>query len=203
MITRLGPTRLCRIKRRWLIRPAAALLSIVIIGVGQHALADCESSLTLEGSISIDCCAPPDRCIDAAKAVYDYSMSAKADTDVLTISAQASPWHLYDGDMRIVTIDEMAEGAKAKLRDGMKRIALMASWTGVPPDGNGKSLAQKLSDALDGFPVSGMDGFSYGWPRTALYVPRPGIHDQTKMSVRDPPRRRSDGFSRPRLGRRI
>jgi hypothetical protein len=42
---------------------------------------------------------------------------------------------------------------------GVKRIVLIASWTGVAPDPNGKSLAQKLSDLLNGFPVTGMDGF--------------------------------------------
>ncbi|MGD1075224.1 MAG: hypothetical protein ABR903_03980, partial [Thermodesulfovibrionales bacterium] len=41
----------------------------------------------------------------------------------------------------------------------MKRIDLIASWTGVAPDRDGKSLAQKLSDVLNGLPVSGKDGF--------------------------------------------
>jgi TPR repeat protein len=42
---------------------------------------------------------------------------------------------------------------------GLKRVVLVSSWTDVAPDRGNKSLAQKLSDALKGFPVSGMDGF--------------------------------------------
>jgi len=143
----------------WLISFVALLLNVVLLAAGPHAFADCEPPVTLEGTVSIECCIPPDECISAGRAIYDYSMSAKVDPDVLSISTQASPWHLYDGDMRIIPVEELAEGAKAKLRDGVKRIVLVASWTGVAPDRSGKSLAQKLSDALGGFPVSGMDGF--------------------------------------------
>jgi len=98
-------------------------------------------------------------CIPAAKAVYEYTIAEEFHPSVLSISMHASPWRLYAGDMRIVTIEELAEIAKSQLRDGMKRIVLIASWTGVAPAATAKSLAQKLSDLLDGFPVSGMDGF--------------------------------------------
>lgn len=125
----------------------------------QRAFPDCESSLKLEGIISIDCCTPRDKCINAAKAIYDYSLAAQVERNVLSISTHASPWHLYDDNMRIITIEELAEVAKAKLRDGRKRIALVSSWTSVAPTPNSKSLAQKLSDALGGVPVNGMDGF--------------------------------------------
>jgi len=117
----------------WLISFVALLLNVVLLAAGPHAFADCEPPVTLEGTVSIECCIPPDECISAGRAIYDYSMSAKVDPDVLSISTQASPWHLYDGDMRIIPVEELAEGAKAKLRDGVKRIVLVASWTGVAP----------------------------------------------------------------------
>jgi hypothetical protein len=66
---------------------------------------------------------------------------------------------LYGPDLRILTIEELSEMVKPQLRDGVKRIVLLTSWSGVSPAHNSKSLAQKLSDFLNGFPVSGMDGF--------------------------------------------
>lgn len=139
----------------------AQLLSIVVLlFTGQHAFAGSESSLKLEGTLRVDSCASLNGgCISAAKAIYDYSLSAKLDPSVYGIYMQASPWRLYNGDMRIITIEEVAKGVKPKLGDNFRRIELIASWSGVAPGPNVKSLAQKLSDALDGFPVRGMDGF--------------------------------------------
>lgn len=126
----------------------------------RQASADCESSLKLEGTMFVETCVLREKgCIPAAKAVYEYTVAEEFHPSVLSISMQASPWRLYDRDMRIVTIEELAEIAKSQLRGGIKRIVLIASWTGVAPAGTAKSLAQKLSDLLDGFPVSGMDGF--------------------------------------------
>jgi len=125
----------------------------------ERVFAGCESSLKLEGIMSVECCTPRDKCIPAATAIYDYSVAAKVEPGVLSISMQASPWHVYDGDARILTIEELAEIAKGQLKKEIKRIDLIASWTGVVPDLNGKPLAQRLSDLLDGFPVTGKDGF--------------------------------------------
>lgn len=122
-------------------------------------IASCESSLKLEGTLVVDSCAGEKGCIPASTAICNYSESAKVGPGVYSISMQASPWHLYDGDWRILTIEELAEMVRSQLRNDKKRILLIASWSSVSPDRNGKSLAQKLSDALDGFPVSGMDGF--------------------------------------------
>jgi TPR repeat protein len=61
--------------------------------------------------------------------------------------------------MRIITVEEVAEMARPLIARGVKRIALIASWTAVAPDKEGKSLRQKLSETLSGFPVSGMNGF--------------------------------------------
>jgi len=136
------------------------LLTILIFVSSQQVFADCESSLKLEGVESIKSCAPDDKgCIPASKAIYDYSQAMKDDPNVFTITTHASPWHLYDGTMRILTVEELAAMIKPLLHSKEKRVDLIASWTGVAPDPNGKSLAQKLSDLLGGFPVNGMDGF--------------------------------------------
>jgi len=140
-------------------RNIALLLAIGLFALSQRAFGGCESSLKLEGVVSIECCSPSDKCIPADKAAYEYTESAKSDPSELRISLHGSPWHLYDQDLRILTIEELSEIAKPQLRDGVKRIVLVASWSGVSPDHNSKSLAQKLSDLLGGFPVSGMDGF--------------------------------------------
>jgi hypothetical protein len=129
-----------------------------LLATGQNAFAGCENSLKLEGVMSVECCTSRDKCIPAGKAVYEYSEAAKDDPSLLSISMQSSPWHFYDNDMRILTVEELAEMVRPTIRK-VKRIALIASWTGVAPNPNGKSLAQKLSDLLDGFPVNGMDGF--------------------------------------------
>ena len=81
------------------------------------------------------------------------------DPQTFLIGTQASPWHVFDEEMRIVTIEELAEEVKPRIKDGVKRIVLAASWSGVAPNPYTKSLAQKLSDALNGFPVDGSDGF--------------------------------------------
>lgn len=145
--------------KRWQMQLLVQLLGIALLATGQHAFAGCEPAFRLEGTIFIECCTPREKCISAAKAVYDYSVAAKDVPGVISVSMQASPWHFYDGQMRILTVEEVAETMRPLLRNNIKRIDLIASWTGVAPDPNGKSLAQKLSDALNGFPVKGMDGF--------------------------------------------
>ena len=136
------------------------IFNIVLFAPAQHAIAACESSLKLEGTIIVDSCAPDENeCIPASKAIFDYSQSAKMDSGVYSLFMHSSPWHLYDGNMRIITVEELAEIVKSQMGDKYKSIELIASWSGVAPDPNGKSLAQKLSDALGGFPVKGMDGF--------------------------------------------
>jgi hypothetical protein len=146
--------------------PDRAALSKTISTQDDQAASDkkqdlgCKSSLKLEGTLFVESCSLRDKgCISAGKAVYDYSITAKFEPHVIGMYMQASPWHMYDGEMRILTVEEVAETAKSLLKDDSKRVDLIASWTGVAPDPNGKSLAQKLSDALNGFPVRGMDGF--------------------------------------------
>lgn len=135
------------------------IVPIVLLANAEHALAGCESSLKLEGTMSVECCAPKEKCIAAATAIYDYSIAAKVDSHTHSLIMHASPWHLYSGDARILTVEELAEIAKAKIGDNGKRIDLIASWSGVAPNNNVKSLAEQLSGLLKGFPVRGMDGF--------------------------------------------
>jgi hypothetical protein len=150
------------------------LLVGILLSGGGYAFAECESSLELQGTISVDCCKPIDKCASAGEAVYKYMDAIKDEPTVLTIGLQASPWHLYDHEMRILRIEELARMIKPQLKDPVKRVQLVASWTGVAPEHNGKSIAERLSSALGGFPVSGMDGF--------LWIAKDGSLRTTKQA---------------------
>lgn len=121
--------------------------------------AECNSSLPVKGALSIKFCDPNvAKCVPANEAIYKYTTAIKDDPDVFTIGSHSSPWHFYDAQMRILTIDDMASRVKQKLKNE-KRVELTSSWSGVPPDSKTLSLAQKLSKALGGIPVTGVDGF--------------------------------------------
>lgn len=140
-------------------RLTVLLLGCFFLPVCECAFAECESSLELQGAISLECCKPKDKCISAGEAVYKYLEAMKDDPSVYSIGVQASPWHLYGPDMRIINVEELAQMLKPQLKAPVKRILLIASWTGVAPERKGKSIAERLSSLLGGFPVSGMDGF--------------------------------------------
>jgi hypothetical protein len=122
----------------------------------------CPSSLPLKGTQFVASCdTRQSDCIDAAKVLHD-NMEAEPDIpSVVTVGVQTSPWHIYGPDMRIITIDEFAATIRPTLKDPVKSVALQGSWTGVAPDKDHKSLADQLSKALGGYPVSGMDGFMW------------------------------------------
>jgi len=153
-----GNAGLNRINRPLLIAVMFVLVISMLASV-RSAFAGCESHLKLEGVIEIGCCEPENTCIDAMKAIIDYSKAAKDDPGTFILSLHSSPWHLYDEDFRILTAEEFAERLKRKMRSGIKRIDLRGSWTGVESAPGGKPLAQKMSDALGGLPVDGKDGF--------------------------------------------
>lgn len=92
------------------------------------------------------------------EALHEYLEKVPDDDALLTIAMQTSPWRIYDAEMRIVTVEEMAETARSYGK-GIERVQLIGSWTAVAPEQDGRALAGKLSDALDGLPVEGMDGF--------------------------------------------
>lgn len=79
-------------------------LLIALLASSQPAFADCHSSIKLEGTANIDCCTPAEACIPAAQALYGYLDAIKDDPAAFTIALQASPWHLYDGELRILTV---------------------------------------------------------------------------------------------------
>ncbi len=111
--------------------------------------------------LSLEQCTAGDSCVSAAEALFQYLTKKKEidDPTVLNLSVHASPWRLYDVENRILTIEEVAQMVKPFIAKGVRRIVLKASWTGVSPDREGKSLAAKLSDALGGFPVEGINRF--------------------------------------------
>jgi hypothetical protein len=149
------------------------LIASVLVAFGCQASADCSTSLPLEGVTSIKVCDPrTETCISGSQAVYEYMNKVEDDPAVLTIGLQASPWRFYDGEMRVLTVEEVAEMARSHIKDGVKRVALLASWTGVAPGPRSQSLAQRLSGELKGFPVSGMDGFLWISKNGAMHTTR-------------------------------
>lgn len=137
------------------------LVIATLVAASFEAFANCKTSLPLEGAASIKTCNPQaEKCRSGSSALAEYSPKVKGGDDpaVLNISLHSSPWRFYGGDMRILSAEDVAERVREYVKK-VKRIQLVGSWTGVAPDGATKSLARKLSEALKGFPVTGMDGF--------------------------------------------
>lgn len=136
----------------------SALLALCLLS--PTALACDTSHLSLSGGVTVKTCSPqssPD-CLYAGKAVYEY-LEAVPDLDtVFTIGLQSSPWRMYDGEMRILTVEEVADVIRPDL-GRLERVELIASWTGVSPEPGVPSLAERVSKALGSFPVKGEDGF--------------------------------------------
>lgn len=86
------------------------------------ALACDTSHLSLSGTVSVTTCSSKQGsgdCIYAGQALYEY-MEAVPDSDaVFTIGLQASPWRLYDGEMRILSADDVADAVRPRLSDKM------------------------------------------------------------------------------------
>ncbi len=123
------------------------------------ALAECATGLPLEGTIWVETCdAKVQECVYAKKALYEYLKNMKDDDEVISVASISSPWRMYDSNMRILRVTELAELIKPNLEKS-KKVLLLASWSGVAPHGKEKSLSDELSELLDGFPVTGMDGF--------------------------------------------
>ena len=134
--------------------PALLLLTPV-------ALACDTSHLQLAGTATVQTCSPQGAadCTYSGKALYEY-MEAVPDSDaVYTIGLQSSPWRMYDGELRILTVEDVAEAVRSKMDGKLQRVALIGSWTGVSPQPGKPSFADRVSTALGGFPVHGEDGF--------------------------------------------
>lgn len=133
------------------------------------AQADCSTTIPLQGFVTIAQCDPAStHCVRADEALHEY-MNAMPDdgASVLSIATHGSPWHLYDQDYRILEIEELATMVRRQ-GGNAKRVELIASWSGAPPDSHTRSVAQKLSKALGGMPVRGQDGFVWVSPKGAV-----------------------------------
>lgn len=121
----------------------------------------CNEASVLEGVVSIPQCDPAttaDGCVSGGRAAFD-ALEALEMPDVFTIGLQTSPWRMYDGEGRILTVEEVAAVIRERRPDSDRRVHLVGSWTAARPDGNNATLAHRVSAALDGFPVDGSDGF--------------------------------------------
>jgi hypothetical protein len=135
-----------------------ALLALCLLSPA--ALACDTSHLSLSGAATVETCSAQGSsdCVYAGKALHEY-LDAVPDSDALfTIGLQSSPWRMYDGEMRILTIEDLADVVRPQLGK-LERVELIASWTGVSPEPGVPSLADRVSKALGGFPVRGEDGF--------------------------------------------
>jgi len=136
-------------------------LLLVMCLMSSAALACDTAQLELSGTANVVTCSPtqdPANCVNAAEALYGYTQTAPDSDELFTIALQASPWRMYDADMRILTVDDLAGAVRPRLGKS-KRVELHASWTGVSPQPGMPSLADRVSKALAGFPVKGEDGF--------------------------------------------
>ncbi len=118
------------------------------------------SHLSLSGTLSVATCFPKrdSNCVASAKALHEYMEAVPDSDEVFTIGLQASPWRMYDGEMRILTVEDVADAVKPQLAK-LERVELVASWTGVSPAPGLPSQAERISKALGGLPVKGEDGF--------------------------------------------
>lgn len=142
-----------------------ALLALCLLSPAALA---CESDhqLALSGTVTVETCSPQESadCVFAGNVLHSYFAAAPDDPAVMGVGLQSSPWRLYDADMRILTIEELAATVRANRDATETRIELIGSWTGVSPSPGVPSLAEQLSMALDGFPVRGEDGFLWVKP---------------------------------------
>jgi len=120
----------------------------------------CEASLKLSGMIEVSNCLHGEPgCVSAGQQLYKYTEASPDDPTSFSIALQSSPWRLYDADMRIISVEEVAKMVRSHPDPKINRVELIGSWTGVAPSAGVPSLATRLSKALDDFPVKGENGF--------------------------------------------
>ena len=87
------------------------LLALALAALLQPASAlACVPATKLEGTLSIPYCDPQadaDTCVPGGEAVFN-ALEALDIPGEFTVGIQTSPWRMYDGDDRIITVDEMA-----------------------------------------------------------------------------------------------
>lgn len=148
------------------------LLTVLIVFIAcAEALGDCKTDFHTEGTLTINGCDPKvDKCIYAGRALYDYMEEIKDDDDVVTIAVMTSPWRLYDHEDRVIPIEDMAKLIKTHIDRNVKSVQIIGSWSGIGPNKETKSISEKLSESLGGFPVTGFDGFLWIKKDGSLYT---------------------------------
>jgi hypothetical protein len=147
------------------------LACLILIAACCTAQADCPVTLPLDGFVTIEHCDPAGgQCVRADTALVKYIDAMPDDgPSTLSIAMQGSPWHLYDAQYHILEVDELAAMVRQQ-GSKIERVVLVASWSATAPDPRAKSLAQKLSLALGGMPVTGQDGFLWVSPNGAIHT---------------------------------
>jgi hypothetical protein len=124
------------------------------------------SKLGLSDTIAVTSCRVGTAgCLPGNEAVHRYMAAQEDDESLFTIGLQSSPWRAYDGELRILTVEEIAAVVRAQRDAKIRKVVLLGNWTGRSPEAGVPSLAARLSTALDGFPVSGQDGFLWIDPK--------------------------------------
>ena len=149
--------------------PRLLALAIAALLLPASTLA-CVPATKLEGTLSIPYCDPEAdaaKCVPGGEAVFN-ALEALDIPGEFTVGIQTSPWRMYDSDDRIVTVDEMSAVIRKQRSEKHLRVRLVGSWTAALPEGEGATLAQRVSRALEGFPVDGSDGFLWLSPKGAM-----------------------------------
>lgn len=82
------------------------------------ALACDTPHLSLSGTVKVQTCSPQEDstdCMYSAQAMYEYMEAMPDDDSLYSIGLQASPWRMYDGEMRILTADDIADVVRPEL----------------------------------------------------------------------------------------
>ncbi len=152
-----------------------ALVLATLSAFSLAAGAQCKNSLPLQGVEPVqNCDRKTQACLDPWRAASGYLQKVKGNDDpaILNMIVNASPWRFYDGQLRILTIEDVAGAIRPSIAKGVKRVALIASWTSVRPDERTPSLAEQVAKALGSTPVAGMDGFLWVSPDGKLRTTR-------------------------------
>jgi hypothetical protein len=151
-------------------RIAVAVLFVVFAGSSR---ADCVATLPLQGTETAPACNDHQPgCHPAAERLFEYLEKIPDSPSVVTIALQSSPWRMYDPDLRILTVEELAATIRPHLEDGVRKVQLVGSWTAVAPSDKQPALTEQVSRALDGFPVEGFEGFLWVSPNGELRTSR-------------------------------
>lgn len=139
---------------------------LFLISIAGTAVAKCAHQLPVSGAVSLSSCDPKTAaCLEPEVAWNRFQKKfgelEEKNRQRLTLKLFTSPWRAYDSSSRIMSIDELARPSREGIASNpsVKRVEIIGSWSGVRPSPEQASLAEQLSRELDGFPVSGGQGF--------------------------------------------